>query len=62
MSKKNIVEKKQIDNNTIHVTFENADGHRVYEYKGSSMRAINRGRDPQSLTGGRLIEHRPKES
>ena len=61
MSKKNIVSKEKKDNNTVHVTFENPDGHRVYEYKGASMRAIMRGKDPQSLTGGRLVEHRPKE-
>lgn len=58
MSKKNIIDTKKVDNNTVHVTFENPDGHRVYEYKGSSMRAIMRGKDPQGLTGGRLIEHR----
>jgi hypothetical protein len=57
MSKKNITEKKQIDPNTIHVTFENPDGHRVYEFKGSSMRAIQRGKDPAGLTGGRLVRH-----
>lgn len=58
MSKKNIVDKKQIDNNTMHVTFDNPDGQRVYEFKGSSMRAIKRGKDPAGLTGGRLIEHK----
>jgi hypothetical protein len=61
MSKKNIVGKDKIDNNTVRVTFENPDGHRVYEYKGSSMRAIMRGRDPQQLTGGRLVEHKANE-
>lgn len=61
MSKKNILSKDKVDNNTVRVTFENPDGHRVYEYKGSSMRAIMRGRDPQGLTGGRLIKHRPNE-
>jgi hypothetical protein len=58
MSKKNILSKDKIDNNTVRVTFENPDGQRVYEYKGSSMRAIMRGRDPQGLTGGRLVEHK----
>jgi hypothetical protein len=57
MSKKNIVEKKKIDNNTVRVTFENPDGNRTYEYRGSSMRAIQRGKDPAGLTGGRLVEH-----
>lgn len=61
MSKKNITSKDKIDNNTVHVTFENPDGFRKYEFKGSSMRAIMRGKDPASLTGGRLVEHRPKE-
>ena len=58
MSKKNILSKEKVDNNTVRVTFENADGHRVYEYKGSSMRAIMRGKDPAALTGGRLVEHK----
>ncbi len=58
MSKKNIVSKEKIDNNTVRVTFENPDGTRVYEYKGASMRAIQRGKDPASLTGGRLVEHK----
>lgn len=61
MSKKNILSKEKIDNNTVHVTFENPDGQRVYEYKGSSMRAIMRGKDPAGLYGGKLIEHRKKE-
>ena len=60
MSKKNIVDKTKIDNNTVHITFENPDGTRKYEFKGSSMRAIMRGKDPASLTGGRQIEFRPK--
>jgi hypothetical protein len=58
MSKKNILSKSKIDDNTVHVTFENPDGQRVYEYKGSSMRAIQRGKDPASLHGGRLISHK----
>jgi hypothetical protein len=58
MSKKNILSKEKVDNNTVRVTFENADGQRVYEYKGSSARAVLRGKDPQGLTGGRLIEHK----
>jgi hypothetical protein len=61
VSKKNILLKEKIDNNTVHVTFENADGKRTYVYKGSSMRSIMRGKDPQALTGGRLIDFRPKE-
>jgi hypothetical protein len=61
MSKKNIIDKKQVDPNTVRVTFENTDGHRVYEYKGSSARSIMRGRDPGAIQGGRLVEHRPKK-
>jgi hypothetical protein len=61
MSKKNILSKDKIDNNTVHVTFENEDGTRTYVYKGSAMRSIMRGKDPQALTGGRLINFQPKE-
>jgi hypothetical protein len=55
MSKKNIIDKQKVDSNTIRLTFENPDGIRVYEFKGSSMRAIQRGVDPAQLTGGRLV-------
>jgi len=58
MSKKNILSKDKVDNNTVRVTFENPDGTRTYEFKGSSMRAIMRGKDPAALTGGRLVEHK----
>jgi hypothetical protein len=58
MSKKNILSKNKVDNNTVRVTFENPDGKRVYEYKGSSMRAIMRGKDPATLFGGKLVEHK----
>jgi hypothetical protein len=61
MSKKNIIEKKKIDNNTVHVTFENPDGHRVYEFRGAAMRSIMRGKDPAAFTGGRLVEFRKKD-
>jgi hypothetical protein len=61
VSKKNIISKEKTDNNTVRVTFENPDGHRVYEYRGSSMRAIMRGKDPAGLTGGRLVKHKPKD-
>jgi hypothetical protein len=61
MSKKNILSKEKIDNNTVRVTFENPDGHRVYDYRGASMRAIMRGKDPASLQGGRLVEHQNHE-
>lgn len=61
MSKKNILSKEKVDNNTVHVTFENPDGNRVYAYKGASMRAIMRGKDPAGLTGGKLVNFQPKE-
>ncbi len=61
MSKKNIVSKEKTDNNTVKVTFDAVDGQRVYEYKGASMRAIMRGKDPAGLTGGRLVEHIKKD-
>lgn len=61
MSKKNITEKTKVDNNTVHVTFENPDGHRTYAFKGSSMRSIMRGTDPASLTGGRLVTFTPRQ-
>jgi len=61
MSKKNITNKEVIDNNTVHVTFENEDGHRVYAYRGSSKRAIQRGKDPAGLTGGRLVSFTPRK-
>lgn len=61
MSKKNILSKTKVDNNTVHVTFENPDGQRTYSYRGASMRAIMRGKDPAGLTGGRLVEHKAKQ-
>ena len=61
MSKKNIISKDKIDNNTVRVSFTNLDGVRVYEYKGAAMRSIMRGKDPASLTSGRLVDFRPKE-
>lgn len=60
MSKKNIVKRETVGNK-IHLTFENDDGRRTYEYGGSSKRAIERGKDPAGLTGGRLIRHEKKD-
>jgi hypothetical protein len=57
MSKKNIVHEEKVDNNTHRLTFSNEDGFRIYEFKGSAARAVRRGRDPQGLTGGRLVQH-----
>lgn len=62
MSKKNILSKTKVNDNTVHITFENPDGTRLYEYRGSSARAILRGKDPGALTGGKLITFTPKES
>jgi hypothetical protein len=61
MSKKNITDKEVVDNNTVRVTFENEDGHRVYEYRGSSKRAIQRGKDPAALTGGKFVSFTPRK-
>jgi hypothetical protein len=61
MSKKNIIDKKELDNNTVHVKFQNDDGERVYVYRGSSKRAIMRGKDPAALSGGRLVSFTPKD-
>jgi hypothetical protein len=63
LSKKNIIGKPtQVDNNTARVSFQNDDGVRVYEYRGSSKRAIMRGKDPAALSGGRLVSFTPKET
>ncbi len=59
MSKKNIIEKKNVGNR-VHVTFDAADGLRTYEYSGSSARALKRGTDPANLSG-RLIAHKKPE-
>lgn len=61
MSKANITDKEVVDRNTVRITFENEDGHRVYEYRGSSKRAIQRGKDPAALTGGKLVEFIPRK-
>ncbi len=62
MSKKNIISKSlSEDGKSLQVTFENEDGHRLYEYRGQSMRAVQRGRDPGGLSGGKFIKHIPKK-
>lgn len=61
MSKKNILETKKMPDGKIRLTFDAHDGERVYEYAGSSARAIKLGRDPGDLSGGKLIEHRKKK-
>jgi hypothetical protein len=61
VSKKNITEKTKTENGAVHVTFQNDDGHRVYEFRGAAARSIMRGKDPAALTGGRMIEFKPKE-
>lgn len=63
MSKQNIVSKeKSADGKSVQITFQNDDGHRVYEFRGNSMRAVQRGKDPADLTGGKLLKFIPKKS
>jgi hypothetical protein len=57
MSKANILNKETLPNGAVRVTFDAADGHRVYEYRGSSARALKLGRDPANLAG-KLVEHK----
>lgn len=57
MSKKNILKTEKIGPNKVRVTFDSHDGHRTYEYTGSSARAFNGGSDPGDLTG-KLVEHK----
>lgn len=62
MSKKNILTKEPSpDGKGIRITFENDDGFRIYEYRGASARAIQRGKDPADLTGGKLVSFTPKK-
>jgi hypothetical protein len=60
MSRKNITKIEHKDDRTAHVTFETHDGHRTYEYKGGSARAIKRGKTDPSELVGRLIEHKKR--
>jgi hypothetical protein len=57
MSKANIISReKSEDGKSVRVTFRTHDGREpVYEYRGASMRAILRGKDPAGLTGGRRV-------
>lgn len=57
MSKANILKQEELPNKKIRVTFDSSDGERVYEYSGSSARALKRGTDPQDLMG-KLVEHK----
>ena len=61
MSRKNIISKEKIANNVVHVTFENPDGQRRYEFRGAAARSVMRGKDPAALTGGRLVNFKPKD-
>jgi len=57
MSRKNILKTEHFEGKS-HVTFQNEDGTRKYEYVGSSHRALKRGKtDPGQLLG-KLIEHK----
>lgn len=55
MSKKNIIKREDIGKK-VQITFDSADGQRVYEFSGSSARALRRGIDPSQLAG-KLVEH-----
>jgi hypothetical protein len=57
MSKKNILSQEKMPNGKVRLTFDSADGHRVYEYSGSSARAVLRGTDPSGLVS-KLVEHK----
>ena len=58
MSRKNITKTEHLPGGKVRLTFETHDGHRTYEYGGSSARAVKRGTDPSGLSGGRLVEHK----
>jgi len=58
MSKKNILKTEHLSDSMVHVTFQNEDGTRKYEYTGSSARAIKRGKTDPSQLIGRLVEHK----
>jgi len=60
MSKKNIVKQEDVGKK-VQLTFETDKGHYTYEYGGSSARAIRRGTDPASLSGGKLIHWEKKK-
>lgn len=57
MSKQNITKTEILPNKKVRVTFDAADGERIYEYSGSSARALNKGTDPGQLSG-KLVEHK----
>lgn len=57
MSKANILKKETTPEGRIRITFDAHDGHRTYEYSGSSARAVKRGSDPGQLSG-KLVEHK----
>ena len=56
MSKKNITAIDKLDGGKVRITFDAADGPAVYEYSGSSARAVLRGTDPAHLMGGKRIK------
>lgn len=57
MSKANILSKETLPNGKIRIVFDAHDGHRTYEFSGSSARALKRGSDPGQLSG-KLVEHK----
>ena len=60
MSKDNILKTEQMPNGRTRVHFDAADGIRIYEFSGSSARALKKGRDPGQLSG-KLVEHKKAE-
>jgi hypothetical protein len=57
MSKANILKTEHLPNGRTRITFDVDDGHRTYEFKGSSAKALKRGTDPGQLKG-KLVEHK----
>jgi hypothetical protein len=60
MSKSNILKTEHLPNGRTRITFDADDGHRIYEFKGSSVKALKRGTDPGQLKG-KLVEHKKSE-
>lgn len=51
MSKANILKQEKLRNGRVRLTFDTHDGRAIYEYKGSSVAALKRGKDPARLAG-----------
>ena len=59
MSKANIIKTEKIGSK-VRLTFETTSGPVVYEFSGSSARALNRGTDPSQLAGKRIDQKKTK--